>query len=619
MPPKGPKPPYMLEVSSPNGQTERAGSYVLVEGDNPNGYPIWKHSRTDNYLYPMLNGRWGIASTKEYMRGMSSLCHIHCPVSHCGMLPHQIRGMWRYWNGSKWTPDKDISVRVLHTDAPRLTLAQALELEDKLIAEYSKEDFQRKLHEAWEAAAGDEIKQKENRTLICLPIQIAVIGKYGFQPSLKGVRDSVRDFRHFEREPGIHFRGTVFNWLMNPDTQKVQEMPNFLPLMLMRNGDEDGGKPVTIAARLFSGKVLATVTIQQNDSIRRVREVIEDAANRKSGKNGQWTGPIKLVYRNEVLSETETVEGAGLSSNSELLVVFLQHFMVLTASDDFSARLFDTSTGSCNQIFIEHNGPVTSAALSHNGSRAATASLDCTVKIFDAETGEFLRTLKGHSKRVNSVVFSPDDCHVLTGSFDCSMKIFSVATGKCTSSFPAGGEPVKTAVFSPDGRSILIAAGDSTAKMYSTSSGAHQQTFRGHGDSVNSAAFSPDGELVVTASSDHTAKVFNAKSGLTDNIMLGHSRAVNNAVFSSDRRQVLSASDDGTVRLFDLVSAGCVQLFKVSGAPVRAALFLPDGRHVLTASDDHLVRLFSITSGECERAFWGHTEPVNALSVSQHS
>merc|ERR1719330_682711 len=100
----------------------------------------------------MLNGKWGIASTKEYMRGDSSLCHIHCPVSHGGALPHQQHGMWRYWSGNKWISDKDISVQVLHLEPPKLTVAEALELEDTLISEYSKEDFQRKLHEVWEAA-----------------------------------------------------------------------------------------------------------------------------------------------------------------------------------------------------------------------------------------------------------------------------------------------------------------------------------------------------------------------------------------------------------------------------------------------------------------------------------
>merc|ERR1719277_1736618 len=100
------------------------------------------------------------------------------------------------WGGSQygWILDHDISVKVVLHDRPRIDRWQAVELEDELIAEYHTEEFQRKLHRAWDAAGGDPVLQKEARTCLCLPIQIEVLRKYGFEPSLKGVRESVREF-----------------------------------------------------------------------------------------------------------------------------------------------------------------------------------------------------------------------------------------------------------------------------------------------------------------------------------------------------------------------------------------------------------------------------------------
>eukprot|EP00662_Eupelagonemidae_sp_cell21_P057973 gene57973-biopygen44327 len=35
--------PAALHLRSPNGQQECSGRYVLVDGERPNGHPLWKH------------------------------------------------------------------------------------------------------------------------------------------------------------------------------------------------------------------------------------------------------------------------------------------------------------------------------------------------------------------------------------------------------------------------------------------------------------------------------------------------------------------------------------------------------------------------------------------------
>ncbi|RMH21058.1 MAG: hypothetical protein D6698_03215, partial [Gammaproteobacteria bacterium] len=76
-----------------------------------------------------------------------------------------------------------------------------------------------------------------------------------------------------------------------------------------------------------------------------------------------------------------------------------------------------------------HIYPVRSVAWSPDGSKVATASDDYTAKIWDAATGTELATLSGHTDAVFSVAWSPDGSKVATASRDNTAKIWDAATG----------------------------------------------------------------------------------------------------------------------------------------------------------------------------------------------
>jgi len=219
----------MLRVLSPNGETRRSGFYFRASQPLSNGLPYWRKkdnkSLNEDVLYPMWNGQWGIASVLEFANGGTSLCYIRCPAAHQGRMPNRVGHPWMYWNpgqdGCKghWVLDKEISVRVELQEAPRITVEQALDLEHELTLVYRTEAFQRKLHKLWNSAGGDPVLQKEARSSLLLPIQIEVLRKYGYEPSMKGVRDSLRDFRAFPNDGNIQLCGQIFDWQLNPDVQ----------------------------------------------------------------------------------------------------------------------------------------------------------------------------------------------------------------------------------------------------------------------------------------------------------------------------------------------------------------------------------------------------------------
>jgi WD40 repeat protein len=110
--------------------------------------------------------------------------------------------------------------------------------------------------------------------------------------------------------------------------------------------------------------------------------------------------------------------------------------VIVTASDDGTARIWDAQTGQELHRLEGHTGRVWSAAFSPatpggTGSRfIVTASDDGTIRTWDAQTGQPHRVLKGHTDAVLSAVYSPatsEDSggrYILSASADGTVRIW---------------------------------------------------------------------------------------------------------------------------------------------------------------------------------------------------
>uniref|UniRef100_A0A7S1SGK6 Protein C10 n=1 Tax=Alexandrium catenella TaxID=2925 RepID=A0A7S1SGK6_ALECA len=108
----------------------------------------------------------------------------------------------------------------------KLTREDAIAMQDMLIEEYSKDDFQRRLHAAWKVSnRGPEVvraqnKDKSKKTL-CLPVQIPIVQQFGFDGSERGVQQSLSAFMgELNRDPEIAERNSRMAILVNPDLQE---------------------------------------------------------------------------------------------------------------------------------------------------------------------------------------------------------------------------------------------------------------------------------------------------------------------------------------------------------------------------------------------------------------
>ncbi|KAF8809961.1 hypothetical protein BYT27DRAFT_7337039 [Phlegmacium glaucopus] len=120
-------------------------------------------------------------------------------------------------------------------------------------------------------------------------------------------------------------------------------------------------------------------------------------------------------------------------------------------------------TWSPSEVILRHSQSVNSAVFSPDGMHIVSASDNSTARIWNTATGECNAELKGHTNFVKSAVFSP--------AYDNTARIWNTATGECEAELKGHSDVVLSAVFSPDGMHIVSASYDKTARIWNTATG----------------------------------------------------------------------------------------------------------------------------------------------------
>ncbi|MDZ3836299.1 MAG: hypothetical protein U0S49_02870 [Rhodospirillales bacterium] len=306
--------------------------------------------------------------------------------------------------------------------------------------------------------------------------------------------------------------------------------------------------------------------------------------------------------------------------------------LLVTASHDRTARIWDLAAGKVIRSLVGHERPVSDAAFIGDGTRVMTAALDGTVRIWDAMSGEMLQVLQGPALVAGTsatAALSPDGQTMLasfagpsayvwavrgdlqpfvlprlsdavpTAALSPDNRLLVAATGISVGPYDAEsglgvGPPLyldaaaMSVAISPDGNDLLLAGGNraDVLRIQGWNEGAEPRRLRqlhDHGGLVLSAVYSPDGKRIVTASQDGTARLWSAGTGKPTAEPLQHRDAVFSAAFDREGNRVVTASFDGTVRIWTAEEGALVSLIDV-GAPALEATFTSDGRHVVVTT-----------------------------------
>lgn len=158
--------------------------------------------------------------------------------------------------------------------------------------------------------------------------------------------------------------------------------------------------------------------------------------------------------------------------------------LVGTASVDGTAILWDAATGTQLHTLVGHDLSVTTnsgslglmdIAFSPNSLIVVTASQDGTARVWNADSGELISELVGHSGIVQSVAFHPTQPLILTSGMDRTARLWNAYTGEELLSFSptfpnSNGEAGSNRlVFDPTGEHVLSVGEDGQLLSWSTS------------------------------------------------------------------------------------------------------------------------------------------------------
>ncbi len=104
----------------------------------------------------------------------------------------------------------------------------------------------------------------------------------------------------------------------------------------------------------------------------------------------------------------------------------------------------------------EHTRPVESLSFNNDGSLLVTASEDPTAVIWDTATYEVVHRLEGHAGAVLGASFDPSRNEVATASFDGTVRIWSLENGTSRLTLPIASGAGSDVAYSPDGRYLAV-------------------------------------------------------------------------------------------------------------------------------------------------------------------
>ena len=328
---------------------------------------------------------------------------------------------------------------------------------------------------------------------------------------------------------------------------------------------------------------------------------------------------IRVIYRTSADANFAFTSGAFLPGGTSVVLACGGSSLL---SDDLAiayeintAQVLHNFTGQTGLGRFGHTMPVLALALSPDGTKMVTASQDTTAKLWDTATGELIETFTGHSGIVYDVAFSPDATQVLTGSMDKTARLWSVATGQTLRTYAEHTKGINAVAFSPDGKLLATGSSDNSTRIWDITQTSSLHTLTGHTQAVNAVTFSPTGATVLTKSSDDTIKTWNTATGFRTKSFPFNSLGYGSLGFFPGSTQLLAAAGlDGGLTILDSGTGKVLKEYNVGSC--HGAAFSPDGTRVVSGNG-LTAWLWDAKTGAPLMKYAGHVDTINAVAFSR--
>jgi WD40 repeat protein len=296
------------------------------------------------------------------------------------------------------------------------------------------------------------------------------------------------------------------------------------------------------------------------------------------------------------------------------------------AEGDRCIGLYDTSSGlERARCTGRHTARITSLAFSADGTRLASASDDFTAQVWDVTTGEWIAQLNGHTSKVLRVTFRPDGTRLATASSDGTVRQWDPKTGReMEPPYKRHIGDVAAVAYSPDGQWIASAGTDRTVRVWRAASGQEAAVLHGHTGTITDVAFAPDGRRLASVSQgdlghagyDNSVRIWDVNTSEGLPVLRGHTSYVYPVACSPDGQWIASGSWEGKVRLWDALTGEPCGVLRL-GNIVRTLAFGPDSTWLATGCDDDgQLQIWEVATCRLRKVLRGPGRILSAVAVS---
>ncbi|KAF7426148.1 hypothetical protein PC9H_008514 [Pleurotus ostreatus] len=227
--------------------------------------------------------------------------------------------------------------------------------------------------------------------------------------------------------------------------------------------------------------------------------------------------------------------------------------LLATGGDDYKIKVWDIRPQNRKCLFTLHGhlDYVRTVQFHHEMPWILSASDDQTIRIWNSTSRNCIAILTGHSHYVMSAQFHPKDDLIVSASMDQTVRVWDISgLRKNTPNQGAPGAPG-----GPSGPGNFETFDNFSTVKY---------VLEGHDRGVNYAMFHPTLPLIISAADDRVIKIWRmseTKAWEVDSCR-GHFNNVSNALFHPKHELIVSCGEDKTIRVWDLAKRTAIQTFR---------------------------------------------------------
>lgn len=298
----------------------------------------------------------------------------------------------------------------------------------------------------------------------------------------------------------------------------------------------------------------------------------------------------------ELRGHSAQVEGVAFSPDGK---------NIATVGDDGKALLwnveFDPKKSRGSRMIVKglralqgHRGEVIGVTFVENGRMLVTSSMDGTARLWDVDSGTILRVFQGHEAGILGVAAVGK--RLFTASSDGTVRRWLLGVQRQLI-WPVQADATSVAI-APDAKTLAVGLSDGVLQIYSISDGRLLKTDSSHDQIISRIAYSPDGQWLATASGDQTIRIYKIMQRpqylQLYKILRGYRNALNSVVFSSDGKLLAVSGYDGRVGLVDIQNESR-QVINAHRGAVSGIAFGVDKILITVGVQDHALKFWDVS------------------------